>query len=60
MRTRLKNQYPEYRKMLTGKLEYEAPNGNTQKFHARLKLKKDPKNEELTIDNFIPKGTKIK
>ncbi|CAD8190865.1 unnamed protein product [Paramecium octaurelia] len=60
LRTRLKNQFPEYRKMLTGKLEYEAPNGNTQRFHARLKLKKDPKNEELTIDNFIPKGTKIK
>lgn len=46
--------------MLTGKLEYEAPNGNTETFHGRLKLKKDPKNEELTIDNFIPKGTKIK
>lgn len=46
--------------MLTGKLEYEAPNGNTEVFHARLKLKKDPKSEELTIDNFIPKGTKIK
>ncbi|CAD8200084.1 unnamed protein product [Paramecium octaurelia] len=60
LRTRLKNQFPEYRKMLTGKLEYEAPNGNTEKFHGRLKLKKDPKNEELTIDNFIPKGTKIK
>ncbi|CAK91816.1 unnamed protein product (macronuclear) [Paramecium tetraurelia] len=60
LRTRLKNQFPEYRKMLTGKLEYEAPNGNTERFHGRLKLKKDPKNEELTIDNFIPKGTKIK
>ncbi|CAD8179034.1 unnamed protein product [Paramecium octaurelia] len=60
LRTRLKNQFPEYKKMLTGKLEYEAPNGDTQSFYARLKLKKDPKNEELTIDNFIPKGTKIK
>ncbi|CAD8103907.1 unnamed protein product [Paramecium primaurelia] len=60
LRTRLKNQFQEYRIMLTGKLEYEAPNGNTQTFHGRLKLKKDPKYEELTIDNFIPKGTKIK
>jgi hypothetical protein len=31
-RTRQKNNLEEYRKMLTGKLEYEMPNGNTLKF----------------------------
>lgn len=46
--------------MLTGRLEYEASNGNTTSFHGRLKLKKDPKMEQITIDNFIPKGTKIR
>ena len=31
--------------MLTGKLEYEMPNGDTLKFKGSLKLKKDPKLE---------------
>jgi magnesium-transporting ATPase (P-type) len=59
-RTRQKNNFKEYRKMLTGKLEYEVPNANTEHFKATLKLKKDPKIEKLTIENFIPKGAKIR
>lgn len=60
LRTRQKSQYPEYRKLLTGKLTFEDPNGDTETFNGRLKLKKDPKHERLTIDNFIPKGSRIK
>ena len=46
--------------MLNGKLEYEPPNQNTLRFNGTLKLKKDPKIENLNIDNFIPKGSKIR
>ncbi len=46
--------------MLNGKLEYEPPNENTLRFNGTLKLKKDPKIENLNIDNFIPKGSKIR
>lgn len=46
--------------MLTGKLEYELPNSDTHRFKGKLKLKKDPKIDELTIDNFIPKGSKVR
>lgn len=46
--------------MLTGKIEYDLPNGKTKEFRAKLKLKKDPKIENLTIDHFIPKGSKIR
>ena len=55
-----KNKYNEYRKMLTGKIEYESPNSNLDKFIGYLKLKKDPKVEKLTIENFIPRGAIIR
>jgi hypothetical protein len=57
--THQKNHFSEYRKILSGKLEYLPPNGNTLRFEGTLKLKKDPKVENLTIDNFIQKGSKI-
>lgn len=59
-RTRQKGVFREYRKMLTGRLEYAVPNGNTQSFRGTLKIKKDPKLEKLSIDNLIPKGSKIR
>jgi hypothetical protein len=46
--------------MLTGKIEYESPNSNLDKFIGYLKLKKDPKVEKLTIENFIPRGAIIR
>lgn len=46
--------------MLTGRLEYEIPNGNTTRFKGRLKLKKDPKVEYLSIENVILKGSTIR
>jgi len=48
-----------YRKMLTGKLEYEAPNSNLDSFTGFFKLKKDPKIEQLSIDNLILRGSRI-
>ncbi|CAD8077107.1 unnamed protein product [Paramecium sonneborni] len=60
LRTRQKSQFAEYRKLLTGRLEYEVPNGHTNIFRGRLKLKKDPKVEFLSIENLIFKGSTIK
>lgn len=36
------------------------PNRRTGVFDGSLKLKKDPKIEQLTWDNFIPRGSIIK
>lgn len=42
---------------MTGKIEYSAPNKNTREFKGFLKLTKDPNVNNLTIDNFIPRGS---
>ena len=55
-----KDNFPEYRKRLSGKLEYMAPNRDLDKFEGTLKLKKDPKTEALTIENLILRGSVIK
>ena len=36
------------------------PNGDLNRFVGHMKLNKDPKIQELTIDNFIPRGSKVK
>ena len=46
--------------MLTGKIEYEIPSADLNRFVGSLKLKKDPKTEQLGIDNFIPRGSVLK
>ena len=46
--------------MLLGKLEYSSSTPNTMKFSGKLKLKKDPKIQNLSYENFIPKGSKIR
>lgn len=55
-----KNNFKEYRKLISGKVEYEGPNPIHSEFFGYLRLKKDPKMEKLTIDNFIPRGAKLK
>lgn len=56
----LKNNMPEYRKQLTGKIEYEAPNTNLSSFKGFFKLKTDPKNEPLSIENLLFRGSIIR
>jgi magnesium-transporting ATPase (P-type) len=55
-----KNNWSHYRQILSGKLTYENPSKDIGQFQAYLKLVKDPKVEQLTIDNLIPRGSVIK
>lgn len=45
--------------MLSGKLEYKGPNEDPNNFMGYFKLKTDPKVEQLSSENFIPRGTKL-
>lgn len=45
--------------MLSGSIEYEGPSLDPNYFKGFLKLKKDPKVEQLSIENFIPRGAMI-
>lgn len=45
--------------MLTGKIEYQAPNSQPDQFFGIIKLRKDPKIDKLTIENFLPRGSVI-
>lgn len=51
-----KNNFAEYRKLLSGKLEYQSPIKTPNSFKGFLKLKNDPKVEQLSDENFIPRG----
>ncbi len=51
-----KNNFAEYRKLLSGKLEYQSPIKTPNSFKGFLKLKNDPKVEQLSEENFIPRG----
>lgn len=55
-----KGNYPEYRKLLSGKIEYDPPNALYRSFAGYIKLKKDPRAEPITNDNFIPRGAVLK
>ena len=55
-----KDKYDEFRKKLTGKLEYDAPNQEFTSFNGILKLKRDPKAETITIQNVILRGSILK
>lgn len=59
-RNHQKNSFANYRKILTGKIDYEPPNSEYEKFFALFKLKRDPQVEKLSIENFIPRGAIIK
>lgn len=52
-----KNKYVEYRKKLTGKLEYQQPSADITHFEGYLKLKKDPKTEQLSMENVLLRGS---
>lgn len=45
--------------MLSGKLEYKGPNKDPNNFMGYLKLKTDPKVEQLSLENFIPRGCRL-
>lgn len=49
----------EYKKILTGKIQYDAPTKDLEIFRGTLKLKKDPISEELTINNLALKGSTL-
>ena len=55
-----KDDFAEYRKRLNGKLEYLAPTRALDVFEGYLKLKKDPKPEQLTIENLMLRGSVLK
>lgn len=55
-----KQDYAEYRKKLTGKLDYEAPTRDLNHFEGIIKLKKDPKHEQLSINNLILRGSVLR
>ena len=59
-RDRRKNNFKEYKKMLSGSVEYEYPTKNINSFHGIIKLKKDPKKGILSIENMILRGSKIR
>lgn len=56
----MKNKCQEYKNSLSGALEYEGPVKNPNYFVGFLKIKKDPKVEQLNIENFIPRGSIIR
>ncbi|KAL4445113.1 hypothetical protein ABPG74_018841 [Tetrahymena malaccensis] len=49
----------EFRKMLSGKIEYGKNKPDLNNFEAFIKLKKHPNWETITSDNFIPRGSKL-
>ena len=55
-----KDKYEEFRKKLTGKIEYNAPNRDFSNFNGILKLKRDPKAETITIQNVVLRGSTLK
>lgn len=55
-----KDNYKEYRKLLTGKMEYEAPSEDFKNFSGYIKLKKDPRPEHLSIENLVLRGSVLK
>jgi hypothetical protein len=49
----------KYRKELTGKIEYEVSHPDMNSFVGRMKLKCDPVSEQINVENFLLKGSKI-
>ena len=60
LRSFQKEKIQEYKHILNGTLEYEGPNRNPESFQGYLKIKKDPKVEQLGIDQFIPRGSVLR
>lgn len=52
-----KNNFPEYKNFLSGTIEYEKPDSKLDSFIGYFKIKKDPKVEQLSFINFLPRGT---
>ena len=59
LRSYQKNNFNEYKKMLSGKIEYKGPSKDPDNFMGYLKLKTDPKVEQLSLENFLPRGAKL-
>ena len=52
--------WPQYRKIITGRVTYEKSNAAMDSFTGYLKLSKDPKLEKLSIDNLILRESCVK
>ena len=52
--------FSEYVKNIKGVLKYEEPNGNMHSFTGRLKLESFPRASDVTIENFVMRGTTVK
>ena len=50
----------EYVKNIKGMLKYEEPNADLDSFTGRLKLESFPRASDVTIENFVMRGTSIK
>ena len=53
----MKGKMEEYQKFLFGKVEYNSPKENSGKLEGTIKLLKDPKYENFSILNVIPKAS---
>lgn len=49
----------KYKSILTGSIEYSGPCLSPNSFKGFIKLKNNPKVEQLSIENFIPRGAII-
>jgi hypothetical protein len=56
----MKGDLEKYKEILTGKFTYEKPNSNMNSIYGYLKLKKNPRAEDFTIQNMILAGSIIK
>lgn len=55
-----KRVWPEYRKIISGRITFEKPSASMNTFRGYLKLTKDPKVEKLSIENLILRESTIK
>jgi hypothetical protein len=55
-----KGNFDIFCKTLTGKIEYDPPDPDFSIFRGVLKLKKDPKGENITDNNAMYRGAQLK
>lgn len=49
-----------YRRILTGKIEYEPPKADVNRLSGYIRLKKDPRAEQISMENMILRGSVLK
>lgn len=55
-----KTDFNAYRRILTGKIEYEPPSSSVTHCYGYIRLKKDPRAEQIGIENMILRGSVLK